>query len=80
MTIDGATKLSTPRHSLQKSNEIPLSLRLIREMHAILMGGVRGELATPGEFRTSQNWIGQGGCTLKEAKYVSPPPNMLGNA
>ena len=73
-----ANYVSALEHGIRRLNEIPLSLRLIREMHEILMGGVRGELATPGEFRTSQNWIGPAGCTLKEAKYVPPPPDALG--
>lgn len=73
-----ANYVSALEHGLQRLQELPLSLRLIREMHEILMGGVRGEHATPGEFRRSQNWIGQGGCTLKEAKYVPPPPDTLG--
>lgn len=56
-----------------KSGELPLSLRLIREMHEHLMLGVRGEHLTPGEFRHSQNWIGPDGCTLLEATFVPPP-------
>ncbi len=63
---------------LQRIKTLPMSLRLIRELHAILMTGVRGEHAAPGEFRRSQNWIGQPGCTLNEAEYVPPPhPEML---
>jgi Fic family protein len=52
---------------------IPLSLRLIRDMHRTLMTGVRGGYATPGEFRRSQNWIGPPGCLLNDATYVPPP-------
>lgn len=64
-------------HGLQRLRELPLSLRLIREMHELLMGGVRGEHGTPGEFRRTQNWIGPPGCTLNEATYVPPPvPEM----
>jgi hypothetical protein len=48
-------------------------LRLVTELHEKLMQGVRGEHATPGEFRRSQNWIGIPGCTLKNASYVPPP-------
>jgi len=49
-----------------------VSLRLIRELHARLMAGVRGERATSGEFRRTQNWIGRPGCTLNEAEFVPP--------
>jgi len=45
-------------YGLKRFEELPLSLRLIRELHAILMDEVRGERATPGEFRQAQNWIG----------------------
>src|SRR3989454_307036 len=54
-----------------------LSLRLTRELHAKLMTGVRGGHATPGVFRTTQNWIGPPGCTLANAMYVPPPPDAL---
>lgn len=66
-------------HGITRLRDFPLSLRLVREMHGILMADVRGEHATPGEFRTSQNWIGQAGCTLKDARYVPPPPDALGD-
>jgi Fic family protein len=65
-------------YGLKRLNELPLSLRFIRELHNILMEGVRGEHATPGEFRQSQNWIGSAGATLNEATFVPPPaPEML---
>jgi Fic family protein len=51
----------------------PLSLRLVREIHERLMEGVRGEHATPSEFRRSQNWIGPAGSTPQTALYVPPP-------
>ena len=51
---------------------LPISIRLLREIHEILMKGVRGEHATPGELRRSQNWIGPPGSTLEEASYVPP--------
>ncbi|MBX7237070.1 MAG: Fic family protein [Caldilineales bacterium] len=50
---------------------------MIREVHQRLMEGVRGEYATPGEFRRSQNWIGRPGCTLNEAAFVPPPPDEM---
>jgi Fic family protein len=65
-------------YGLKRLNELPLSLRFIRELHNILMQGVRGEHSTPGEFRQSQNWIGPAGATLNEATFVPPPvPEML---
>ncbi len=64
-------------YGLERLDTLPLSLRFIRELHERLMGGVRGEEATPGEFRRSQNWIGAPGSTLNGATYVPPPvPEM----
>ena len=64
-------------YGLQKLREIPVSVRLIREIHAELLRGVRGTHLTPGEIRTSQNWIGPGGCTLNEATFIPPPPQEV---
>jgi Fic family protein len=64
-------------YGLERVAELPVSLRLLCELHERLMQGVRREQATPGIFRTSQNWIGRPGCTLNEATYVPPPPEML---
>ncbi len=64
-------------HGLTRLSQFPLSLRLIREIHEILMTGVRGEHATPGEFRRSQNWIGRPGSTIETAAYVPPPPDEM---
>ena len=64
-------------HGIKRLQELPISSRLICELHGILMKGVRGEYAAPGEMRTSQNWIGSPGCTLMDAIYVPPPvPEM----
>lgn len=60
-------------HGLKRLETLPISLRLLREMHQELMDGVRGEHLTPGEFRRSQNWIGPANCTLNDAKFVPPP-------
>ena len=62
-------------HGLGRLPELPLSVRLIREIHAELLHGVRGSHLTPGELRRSQNWIGPAGCTLAEATFVPPPPD-----
>jgi len=65
---------------LARLAELPISVRLIREIHAELMKGVRGGRLTPGELRTSQNWIGSAGCTLAEAVFVPPPPHEVPEA
>ena len=64
-------------HGLARLADLPLSLRLVRELHGKLMQGVRGDTATPGEFRRTQNWIGPPDCTLAEATYVPPPADHL---
>ena len=63
-------------HGLKRLREdhFPLSLRLIREMHGLLMEGVRGEDKQPGEFRASQNWIGLDGMPIDTARFIPPPP------
>ncbi len=61
-------------YGLKRLKALPLSLRLIRELHARLMDGVRGTQATPGEFRRTQNWIGPPGATPATARYIPPPP------
>jgi Fic family protein len=65
-------------YGIARLDTLPLSLRLIREIHGHLMQGVRGEQKDPGEFRRTQNWIGPQGCTLATATFVPPPvPEML---
>jgi Fic family protein len=59
---------------LARLTKLPVSVRLIRGIHADLLRGARGSHLTPGELRRSQNWIGPAGCTLAEATYVPPPP------
>lgn len=60
-----------------EQSELPLSVRLMREMHRRLMAGVRGRDRMPGELRTSQNWIGAPGSTIETAEFVPPPPDEL---
>jgi Fic family protein len=67
-------------HGLERLHEFPLCLRLIREIHAKLVDGVRGGDRTPGEFRTSQNWIGPTGCNLATASFVPPPVTEMKQA
>ena len=64
-------------YGIKRLQTFPLSLRLLRELHEKLMSGVRGDHATPGEFRRSQNWIGAPGCTLTNASYIPPSPDHL---
>lgn len=64
-------------HGLARLDDLPVSIRLIREIHEQLMYGVRGQHLTPGEPRTSQNWIGPAGCTLANATFVPPPPHEV---
>lgn len=64
-------------YGLERLKEFPLSLRLIREIHQVLLSSGRGSKRNPGEFRTSQNWIGAPGCSLNEATFVPPSvPDM----
>ncbi|MFL5412720.1 MAG: Fic family protein [Myxococcales bacterium] len=65
------------KHGLARLDELPLSLRLIREIHGVLMKGVRGQHRDPGEFRKTQNWIGGGSSRLQDASFVPPPPHEL---
>ena len=62
---------------LEKLRTLPLSLRLIREIHDRLLKGVRGQERSPGQFRTTQNWVGPPGSTLRDAIYVPPPPHEV---
>lgn len=62
---------------IARLSELPLSGRLLREIHEILMTGVRGGHATPGAFRTTQNWIGAAGASLSDAVFVPPPPETV---
>lgn len=68
-----ANYVSAMNYGLERLAELPVSLRLLREIHERLLSGVRGSERTPGEFRRSQNWIGPPGCTLLDASYVPPP-------
>jgi cell filamentation protein, protein adenylyltransferase len=69
--------IAAMNHGLSRLDEFPLSLRLIREIHTELLKDGRGARAAPGEFRTSQNWIGPAGTSLAQASFVPPPvPDM----
>lgn len=62
---------------LELLKDLPVSTRLIKEIHNELLTGVRGQERNPGHLRTSQNWIGPAGCTLRDAIYVPPPPDAM---
>ena len=64
-------------YGLAELSNLPVSLRLIRDIHTRLLRGVRGSQLTPGELRTTQNWIGPLGCTIHEAIYVPSPPGHI---
>jgi Fic family protein len=67
-------------YGLARLADLPVSVRLIREIHTKLLDGVRGSRLAPGELRRTQNWIGPGGCTLNEATFVPPPPDIVPQA
>lgn len=67
-------------YGLERLSSLPLSLRLIREIHRLLLQGVRGANRHPGEFRTSQNWIGHLGGTIETARFVPPSPTDMHKA
>lgn len=67
-------------YGLDRLHELPLSVRLIKEIHERLLQGVRGARLTPGELRRSQNWIGPAGSALNEAIFVPPPPHEVPDA
>jgi Fic family protein len=64
-------------HGLDRLRELPLSVRLISEIHGELLKDVRGSQYRPGEYRSSQNWIGPAGSTIQEATFVPPPPHEM---
>lgn len=72
--------VSAMNYGLERLSSLPLSTRLICNIHGELLQNVRGSHLTPGELRSTQNWIGPSGCTIDEATFVPPPPSELGQA
>lgn len=74
-------EISNYRRALFLANEhlnsFPIRLSFMRQLHEVLMSSVRGEDKSPGHFRTDQNWIGESGCLIEEAKFVPPSPLQL---
>ncbi len=64
-------------HGISRLKTLPLCVRLVRELHEKLMTGVTGHQATPGRFRTIQNWIGTPGSSIANASFVPPPPGEV---
>lgn len=77
---DVVNYINATEFALERMNTLPLCNRLIKETHEVLMSGVRGQEKNPGEFRTSQNWIGAAGSSLKNARYIPPNPEDMINA
>lgn len=74
---DVVNYIKATEFAIDRLQTLPLCNRLIKETHAILMEGVRGQEKSPGEFRYSQNWIGGQGSTLKNARYIPPSPDDM---
>lgn len=74
---DVVNYIKATEFAIKRLPTLPLCNRLIRETHAVLMSGVRGQEKSPGEFRYSQNWIGGQGSTLKNARYIPPSPDDM---
>ncbi|MBP3857006.1 MAG: Fic family protein [Ruminiclostridium sp.] len=77
---DVVNYIKATEYAISRLNTLPLCNRLIKETHAVLMEGVRGQERSPGEFRRSQNWIGGQGSTLRTARYIPPSPEDMDNA
>ena len=77
---DVVNYIKATEFAITRLQTLPLCNRLIKETHAVLMEGVRGQEKNPGEFRYSQNWIGGQGSTLKNARYIPPSPDDMQNA
>ena len=74
---DVVNYIKASEFAVKRLRELPLCNRLIKEVHEVLMSGVRGQEKNPGEFRYSQNWIGGQGSTLKNARYIPPSPEDM---
>ena len=77
---DVVNYIKATEYALNRLQSLPLCNRLIKETHAVLMEGVRGQEKSPGEFRYSQNWIGGQGSTIRNARYIPPNPGDMQTA
>ena len=74
---DVVNYIKATEFALERMSVLPLCNRLLKEIHAVLMQGVRGQEKNPGEFRSSQNWIGAQGSSIKNARYIPPNPQDM---
>ncbi|MCF0238293.1 MAG: Fic family protein [Sphaerochaetaceae bacterium] len=74
---DVVNYVKATHYAIERLKTLPLCCRLIKEVHKVLLQGVRGQEKSPGEFRYTQNWIGGYGSTLKNAKYIPPNPTDM---
>ena len=74
---DVVNYIKATEYALDRMNSLPLCNRLLKETHAVLMQGVRGQEKNPSEFRISQNWIGAQGSSIKNARYIPPNPQDM---
>ena len=77
---DVVNYIKATEFALDRLTTLPLCNRLLKETHAVLMQGVRGQEKNPGNFRTSQNWIGSQGSSIKNARYIPPNPQDMTDA
>ncbi len=77
---DVVNYIKATEYALDRLSSLPLCNRLIKETHAVLLEGVRGQEKSPGEFRYTQNWIGGQGSTIKNARYIPPNPEDMNNS
>lgn len=74
---DVVNYIKATEFAIERLKTLPICSRLIKEIHAVLLQGVRGNEKNPGEFRHSQNWIGGAGSTIKNARYIPPNPEDM---
>ncbi len=75
---EASNYLQALQRGLELLDDLPICAKLVRELHGVLLAGVRGGGARPGELRTIQAWIGSPGSPIEDARFVPPPPRMLG--
>ena len=79
-TEDVVNYINALNYGIELLEKLPISIRYLKELHKVLLKGVRGEMKNPGEIRHSQNWIGPSGCTLSNATFVPPSIDKMKEA